>query len=537
MFFDPLLVALDPPADLRAGVVDGARSSAAADPTLTAAIHGADRTLMLAAFAAVALAFGLVLTARAVRASARLTELRSEFVATVTHELKTPIATIRAAGDTLAVRPHQRRRASSASTRGLVVQEAKRLTRLVDNLLAMSRITDVTEVYSFEPLALDALAEHAVRSSPAADGRGFDVEIDIPRGSAAGARRSHGDEAAARQPDRQRDPLLAGDAVAADFGAPERQTAWSCWRSPISGSGIPSDEIDHVTRKFVRGRHAGPAAAASAWRSSSGSSPTMAGAWRSAARSTPARPSASAFRYSKTMMKKRILVVEDDAALARVLRDNLTFDGFEVQWVADGNAALQTVREFAPGSRRARPDAAGHDGFELCGLLRQGGRTPIIMLTARGQKADKLRGLNLGADDYVTKPFDLEELLARVHAVLRRTRPAVEQLTLGARRHRFPRPASRASDGRTIHLTHREFELLAYLAERQERVVHRDELLREVWGYPDAPSTRSVDHAIARLRKKIEPDPHHPRFIHTVHGDGYCLTPAGAPEPMPDAIS
>jgi two-component system alkaline phosphatase synthesis response regulator PhoP len=226
-------------------------------------------------------------------------------------------------------------------------------------------------------------------------------------------------------------------------------------------------------------------------------------------------------------MKTRILVVEDDAALARVLRDNLTFCGFDVAWAAHGDAALAKAREFAPDLIVLDIALPGSSGFELCGVLRQGGRTPIIMLTARSQKADKLRGLNLGADDYITKPFDLEEFLARVHAVLRRARPTVERLSLGRVLIDF-RSQSATQDGRSLHLTHREIELLQYLAERQERVVHRNELLHEVWGYLDVPSTRSVDHAIARLRKKIEPDPHHPKFIHTVHGDGYCLTPAGA---------
>jgi DNA-binding response OmpR family regulator len=226
-------------------------------------------------------------------------------------------------------------------------------------------------------------------------------------------------------------------------------------------------------------------------------------------------------------MKKRILVVEDDAALARVLRDNLAFCGFDVACVLDGAVALAKAREFAPDLIVLDITLPGTSGFDLCGVLRQGSRTPIIILTARSQKADKLRGLNLGADDYITKPFDLEEFLARVHAVLRRARPTVEQLVLGRVVIDF-RAQTATKAGHTLHLTHREFELVEYLAERQERVVHRSELLREVWGYLDVPSTRSVDHAIARLRKKIEPDAHHPRFIHTVHGDGYCLTPAGA---------
>jgi DNA-binding response OmpR family regulator len=232
-------------------------------------------------------------------------------------------------------------------------------------------------------------------------------------------------------------------------------------------------------------------------------------------------------------MKKRILLVEDDAGLARILRDNLTFEGFETEWVADGHLAVDRTRAFAPDLVLLDVMLPGRDGFELCSMLRQGGRTPIIMLTARSQKADKLRGWQLGADDYVTKPFDLEELLARVHAVLRRARPALDRIILGLVEIDFRARSARRGD-EPIHLTAREFTLLEYLAERQDRVVFRTELLREVWGYPDAPTTRSVDHAVARLRKKIEQDPHEPRFIHTVHGDGYCLTPLTDPRTVVD---
>jgi len=228
-------------------------------------------------------------------------------------------------------------------------------------------------------------------------------------------------------------------------------------------------------------------------------------------------------------MKTRILVVEDDAALARVLRDNLSFEGFQVHWAPDARLAIEASKEFTPDLVVLDVMLPDGDGFELCRYLQQGGRTPVIMLSARSQKADKLRGLALGADDYVTKPFDLEELLARIKVVLRRARPAVEHLTLGAVTVDFQ--ALRATDGqREIHLSYREFDVLRYLAERQGHVVSRNELLSQIWSYADMPITRSVDHAIARLRKKIEPDPRHPRFIHTVHGDGYCLTPEGRPE-------
>ena len=221
--------------------------------------------------------------------------------------------------------------------------------------------------------------------------------------------------------------------------------------------------------------------------------------------------------------KKRILIVEDDRNLARVLSDNLAFDGYHVNWLPDGDAALGAIRATPPDLILLDVMLPGRDGFELCAQLRQGGRTPIIMLTARTQKADKLRGLDLGADDYITKPFDLDELMARIRAVLRRRgRASVERVTLGPVVVDF-RAFRAHRESRDLHLTHREFELLHYLAERRDRVVHRDELLREVWGYLAEPTTRSVDLAVARLRKKIEEDPHRPRYIVTVHGDGYSL--------------
>lgn len=230
-------------------------------------------------------------------------------------------------------------------------------------------------------------------------------------------------------------------------------------------------------------------------------------------------------------MKQRVLVVEDDPVLTRVLHDNLVYEGFDVRCVADGLLAMGAAREFAPDLVLLDVNLPGQSGFDLCAAWRQGSRFPIILLTAKGQKPDKIRGLKLGADDYVTKPFDLEELLARVHAVLRRARPDVAQLSLGAVTIDFSAlKAWRGSE--EIDLTHRDFAILQYLAARPNSVVSRAELLRGVWGYSDDTTTRAVDHAIARLRKKIEDTPHRPRFIHTVHGDGYYLAPAGTDTPQ-----
>jgi DNA-binding response OmpR family regulator len=130
-------------------------------------------------------------------------------------------------------------------------------------------------------------------------------------------------------------------------------------------------------------------------------------------------------------MKRRILVVEDDRALVRILRDNLAYEGFEVACVEDGSRAVLVSREFVPDLILLDLMLPDRSGFELCGILGRGGRTPIIILTARGQKADKIRGLRVGADDYVTKPFEIEELLARIRAVLRRANPPVDRLALG----------------------------------------------------------------------------------------------------------
>jgi DNA-binding response OmpR family regulator len=222
-------------------------------------------------------------------------------------------------------------------------------------------------------------------------------------------------------------------------------------------------------------------------------------------------------------MKKRILLVEDDAALARVLADNLTFFGFDVEWVDDGDRAISRLRAVGADLVLLDVMLPGRDGFELCGLIRQGGRTPVIMLTARDQKIDKLKGLELGADDYVTKPFDVEELHARIRAVLRRARRTAVRISLSDAVIDFA--TFKATRGRRdLRLSRREFDLLSYLAEREGQVVPRGELLKEVWGYPDEPATRAVDYAIRRLRRKLEADPHNPRHIHTVHGDGYSLT-------------
>jgi DNA-binding response OmpR family regulator len=220
---------------------------------------------------------------------------------------------------------------------------------------------------------------------------------------------------------------------------------------------------------------------------------------------------------------RRILVVEDDRALATVLKIKLTMEGFDVECAGDGTRAANVVRSFAPDLIVLDVTLPGTNGFELCRIWRESLRIPIIMLTARSDKADKLRGLTVGADDYMTKPFDTQELVARILAVLRRTRPTLVRLQLGSVSIDFEN-ARAHNAGRPIKLTRREFAMLRYLAERPNSIVHRDELLQIIWGYADVPySDRAVDQAVLRLRKKIESNPHQPQFLHTAHGDGYYL--------------
>jgi DNA-binding response OmpR family regulator len=227
-------------------------------------------------------------------------------------------------------------------------------------------------------------------------------------------------------------------------------------------------------------------------------------------------------------MTKRILLVEDDRTLARLLRDNLTFEGFAVEWSETAAEAVQLWKKA--GADLVLLDLMlprNVDGMELCRLF-AGGRTrvPVIIISARGQKEDRVRGLTLGADDYVVKPFALDELLARINAVLRRTTPRISTLTLGDTAIDFRRLRAHIR-GDELALTDREFDILRCLAERAEMVVTRDELLRLVWGYSEAPLTRTVDNYIFRLRHKIEPDPRHPRYLRTAYGDGYRLTVDG----------
>jgi len=237
---------------------------------------------------------------------------------------------------------------------------------------------------------------------------------------------------------------------------------------------------------------------------------------------------------SRTPSSPRVLVVEDDRRVAEGLVHNLALEGFDVTSVAsaeEGAAALAADS----GIELVVLDIIlpGMDGLELCRRLREAGNTvPILFLTARGSDGDRLLGLRLGADDYLTKPFLVEELVLRIRGILRRSdwsrSPPVTGPTLhiGGRTIRLTEMRAETIDG-DVQLTEREAMLLRYFAENEGRVVTRRELLERVWGYSFDTSTRTLDTFVHRLRKYFEDEPQHPQFFHTVRGVGYRFTSGG----------
>jgi two-component system, OmpR family, alkaline phosphatase synthesis response regulator PhoP len=221
---------------------------------------------------------------------------------------------------------------------------------------------------------------------------------------------------------------------------------------------------------------------------------------------------------------KRLLLVEDEPGLVLTLRDRLTREGYSVDTSADGESGLERAAGEAFDLVLLDIMLPRLNGLDVLRELRKRGvETPVIMLTAKGQIADKVVGLKLGADDYVTKPFEMMELLARIEAKLRRAPTAPhpsEGYQFGDVRVEFRR-AEVTRAGELLELSAREFQLLKYFIEHRGATLTREELLNEVWGYNAMPSTRTVDVHVAWLRQKIEPNTRHPQYILTVHGMGY----------------
>jgi two-component system alkaline phosphatase synthesis response regulator PhoP len=227
-------------------------------------------------------------------------------------------------------------------------------------------------------------------------------------------------------------------------------------------------------------------------------------------------------------MNQNILIVEDEEALRMTLTDRLQSEGYVVDCAADGEEGLRRATQDAFDLILLDLMLPKRSGLDVCRDIRQAGLiTPILMLTARGQTVDKVVGLKLGADDYVTKPFEMMELMARVEALLRRapTRPPVQDVKQFGTLRIDLRGTEVSRKGKTINLSAREFQLLRYFVEHPAMTVSRDELLKEVWGYSAETFTRTVDVHVFSLRQKLEKDPKHPELILTVPGLGYKFVP------------
>ncbi|APR99768.1 response regulator transcription factor [Pajaroellobacter abortibovis] len=225
-------------------------------------------------------------------------------------------------------------------------------------------------------------------------------------------------------------------------------------------------------------------------------------------------------------MKRTILIIEDEPHLVMGLRDALEFEGFHVVFAANGRDGIALAKSASPDATILDLMLPDMNGYAVCeALRRQNPHLPIIMLTARSQEIDKIRGLDAGADDYVTKPFSVNELIARIRAIFRRASPkinAVKEIQLGNISINFVKHEMTAR-GRIHPLSFYEVELLRMLVERMGTPVHRDEILSRIWGLEASPTNRTVDNFIVKLRKKMEISPERPKYILTVYGYGYKL--------------
>ena len=221
---------------------------------------------------------------------------------------------------------------------------------------------------------------------------------------------------------------------------------------------------------------------------------------------------------------EKVLIVEDEPDMVMGLKDNLEIEGYQVLTATDGLAGLDVALNSCPDLILLDIMLPKLNGFEVCKQLRQKGMdTPIIMLTAKGQEVDKVLGLELGADDYITKPFSIRELLARVKAVLRRPRQPsekIESYSFGSVTVDFRKQVA-VKDGEPVELSHYEAEILRLIIANKGEPISRNRILDEVWGYELYPTTRTIDNHVVKLRQKVEDDPHNPVHIVTVHGMGY----------------
>jgi DNA-binding response OmpR family regulator/signal transduction histidine kinase len=462
---------------------------------------------------------GVLLTARALRREAEFSHLQSEFVATVSHEFRSPLTGIRQLAELLhsdIVTADERRK----EYYGLILQESGRLTRLVENLLDLSRLEAARKRYQMEEIESSAwLIETAAAA------RNPRLHADIPVGLPS------------LRGDRDALASVVGNLMdnAMKYSPPEAPVWLKAWAAngivSISvsdqGPGIPLEEQARIFEKFYRGEGELSADEGRGYRPQLGETHCRGPRWKRLG-GEPARERQHLHHRPRGRRRsgvRRILVVEDEPVIALGLRDSLEAEGYSVEVEAEGVAAETRARQGRCDLILLDIMLPGRDGLSICRNLRSAGiATPIILLTARGQEVDKIHGLDLGVDDYITKPFSRGELMARVRAVLRRHATPTESLpgsyrfgevTVDFARHEAFR------DGRALALTPIEFKMLGTFIEQRGRVLRHDEIIERVWGPSAFLSDRVLYTHVNNLRGKIEPEPSQPRYLVGVRGIGY----------------
>ena len=513
--------------------------------SLDAAVERARRRNLWLSFGILGvLGAGVVMVVVTGRRAANLAAQQMDFVATVSHELRTPLAVIRSAAQNLSAgvvpEPERARRYGE-----LIEEEGRRLTEMVEQVLEYARLTGGPPASPRQPLDVAELA-HAVAEScrPLCQERGVVLELSA-EGPATGLRRRGGPAPGAAQPDhecphaRRRGRLGWRDGGpgcrAKASGSPRRPRSrarhrWGGFRARVRAV-LQRAAGDRRTGARQRPRpEPRQAGGGSARRENRGGVAPRTGSRLHGVPAGSRGGGPAVTTVAPPPRAKRILLVEDEPGLVLTLSDRLWAEGYEVAAATDGPNGLARASNERWDLILLDVMLPGQNGFEVCRELRRRGiETPILMLTARGQVIDKVLGLKLGADDYLTKPFDMMELVARVEVQLRRSAPAghsgsdlrFADVVIDTRRAEVRR------GGVVLELSAREFLLLKYFVEHRGEILSREQLLNEVWGYHAMPSTRTVDVHVAWLRQKIEPNTRHPQYILTVHGLGYRFLEQG----------
>ena len=480
-------------------------------------IYGISTVLLL-----VAMVLGVVLIVRDISGEKHLARLQSDFISNVTHELKTPLTSISIFAESMLLK-RVKKDSDKEEYLSIILKESERLKRMVNNILEFSKLEKGKSDYQFVNSNLASLVTTAIHEFDYwFEKEGFEVITELDNKIEAKV-----------DPEKMKQVFenLLNNAIKYSTTTKKIITRLYVNTSSIhieiedQGIGIAENEISKIFEKFYRINHRESI-------SGTGLGLTVVNEIVQAheGKIEVASEVGKGSKFSIILLQqkaervKNILIIEDDISILRGLKDNLEYEGYSVLTETDGRKGLEKARGKNADLILLDIMLPGINGFEICRKVKkEKPELPIIMITARGSEMDKVSGLDIGADDYITKPFSIPELLARVRAVLRRFKNETEflqQYTFGEIKLDFIKYQA-FRNNQEISLSSKEFDILKYLIEHEGEAIHRHDLLNEVWGYESMPTTRTVDNFILDLRKKLEEDPSNPRHILGVRGVGY----------------